>query len=301
MLEFQPITAEILRDNARYLRCQVSRFCDYTLGIIHMWRDLYHYEYVIFEDVLIYKAKFSKGYYFSVPIGCFRVQKVFDGLEEYAKAHNLPLKFWAMTEDGVRMLQQRYGENRIRAVASEDWFDYLYNAEDICSLAGRKYSGQRNHINRFQKEYGEPVFQRITGENLEEAKAFFEKCSAEMDREGVVALEENVRARELLDYLDVMKLDAGVLRVGGPEGPIVGLSIGERFLDTLYVHVERADRNYMGSYQTLVQSFAREFTDESIQFINREEDDGQEGLRRSKQSYHPCAMLKKYVVEVMPE
>ena len=49
MLEFQPITAEILRDNARYLRCQVSRFCDYTPGIIHMWHGLYSYDYVIHE------------------------------------------------------------------------------------------------------------------------------------------------------------------------------------------------------------------------------------------------------------
>ena len=168
-------------------------------------------------------------------------------------------------------------------------------------LDHREVLGQRNHINRFQKEYGEPVFQRVTAENLEEAKAFFEKCSQEMDREGVVAWEENTRARELLDYLDVLKLDAGILRVGGPEGPVVALSIGERFLDTLYIHVERADRNYLGSYQTLVQNFAREFVDESIHFINREEDDGQEGLRRSKQSYHPCAMLKKYAVEILPE
>lgn len=301
MLEFQPITAEILRDNARYLRCQVSRFCDYTPGIIHMWHGLYSYDYVIHEEVMIYKAKFDKGFYFSVPIGCFRIQKVFDALEEYAAVHQIPLRFWAMTEDGVRMLQQRYGEARVQAVAHEDWFDYLYHADDICSLAGRKYSGQRNHINRFLKEYGQPVFERITEANLDEAKAFFDKCSAEMEREGQVAQEEDIQARKLLDLLDVLSLDAGILRAGGPEGPIVALSIGERFLDTLYIHVERADRAYLGSYQTLVQNFAREFVDESIHFINREEDDGQEGLRRSKQSYHPCEMLKKYAVEILPE
>lgn len=301
MLEFQPITAEVLRDNARFLRCQVSRFCDYTPGIIHMWRGLYRNDYVVYEDVMIYKALFDMGFYFSVPIGCLRIQKVLDALEEYAQAEGIPMKFWAMTEEGVRILRERYGDTRVKAVADEAWFDYLYHAEDIRSLAGRKYSGQRNHINRFRKEYGEPVFQRVTADNLAEAKAFFDKCSSETEREGQVAIEENIRARELLDYLDVLGLYAGILRVSGPEGPIVGLSIGERFLDTLYVHVERADRSYQGSYQTLVQCFAREYADESILFINREEDDGQEGLRRSKQSYHPCELLKKYAVEILPE
>lgn len=298
MIEFREVTAEVLREKAKYLRCQKSRFCDYTPGIIHMWRGLYRNDYTVYEDVLIYKALYDRGYYFSVPICCCRISKVLDAVEEYAKAHDIPLRFWAMTEEGVRILRERYGADRVQAEASEDWADYLYRAEDIRSLAGRKYAGQRNHINRFKKEYGEYAFEPITADNLEEAKNFFDQCSAESIRETETAQEEDIRARELLDYLDVLKLDAGVIRTNGK---IVGLSIGERFLDTLYVHVERADRNYLGSYQVLVQEFARYYADETIQYINREEDDGQEGLRRSKQSYHPCELLQKYAVEILPE
>ena len=41
------------------------------------------------------------------------------------------------------------------------------------------------------------------------------------------------------------------------------------------------------------QEFAKRLLDDGFEFINREEDLGLEGLRKAKQSYHPCLWLKK--------
>jgi hypothetical protein len=48
----------------------------------------------------------------------------------------------------------------------------------------------------------------------------------------------------------------------------------------------------------LVNQFAKMFAAEGVTHINREEDDGVEGLRTSKLSYHPIELLDKYVVEL---
>ena len=45
----------------------------------------------------------------------------------------------------------------------------------------------------------------------------------------------------------------------------------------------------------MAQWFAREeFAD--VQWINREEDLGNEGLRKAKLSYHPARMVQKFIV-----
>lgn len=62
--------------------------------------------------------------------------------------------------------------------------------------------------------------------------------------------------------------------------------------DTLIIHIEKADIAYEGVYQALVNEYAKCFVTPGVRYINREEDAGDEGLRRSKESYHPCVCSK---------
>ena len=100
---------------------------------------------------------------------------------------------------------------------------------------------------------------------------------------------------EILDNYDLYGMCGGVLKV---DGKIIGMSIAETLGDTLFIHIEKCLREYEGSYPMLVRCFAGEYVKENIKFINREEDDGDVGLRTSKQSYHPVALLKKYTVRI---
>ena len=98
----------------------------------------------------------------------------------------------------------------------------------------------------------------------------------------------------LAHYFDYAPL-GGLLRAGGK---IVGFSAGEIVGDTLIIHVEKADIAYDGVYQALVNEFAKRFVTESVQYINREEDVGDPGVRKSKDSDHPLRLLEKYLVQV---
>jgi hypothetical protein len=107
---------------------------------------------------------------------------------------------------------------------------------------------------------------------------------------------EEKMVKVVLNNYSAFGFVGGVLKVGGK---VVAFTIGEVVNDTLFIHIEKASREYAGIYETLSLLFARDLTDKNIEYINREEDVGDEGLRKSKMSYNPIALLDKYNVEVM--
>ena len=95
------------------------------------------------------------------------------------------------------------------------------------------------------------------------------------------------------NYFNELGLTGGVIRIGGD---VAAFTIGEKLNnETFCVHIEKADTQYNGIYVGINNSFARAAA-AGYKYINREEDLGLEGLRRSKQSYHPAFLLKKYTV-----
>lgn len=53
------------------------------------------------------------------------------------------------------------------------------------------------------------------------------------------------------------------------EDEVIGMSMGEIIADTLYVHIEKASRRYPGSYQMLVNQFAKAFVTPQVAYVNR--------------------------------
>ena len=61
------------------------------------------------------------------------------------------------------------------------------------------------------------------------------------------------------------------------------------------VHIEKALADVQGAYPMLCNQFASHNA-KGLSFINREEDLGIEGLRKSKLSYNPAFLLNKNVI-----
>jgi hypothetical protein len=102
--------------------------------------------------------------------------------------------------------------------------------------------------------------------------------------------------REGLEHTYALQLCGGIYYVG--QRP-VGFTLGEEnSLGTSYViHFEKAVDvdTYKGLYQFINQTFSS-FLPEKYETINREQDLGQPGLRRAKESYNPIGFVKKYRV-----
>ena len=89
-----------------------------------------------------------------------------------------------------------------------------------------------------------------------------------------------------------LRLRGGILRSGGR---IVAYTLGERLnSDTFIVHVEKAFSDVTGAYPMINRCFL-EHEAAGLRYVNREDDAGDEGLRRAKLSYHPVYMLEKYL------
>lgn len=255
-----------------------------------MWRDLVETYFAIEDDTLYIRADDFEGETaFGCPLGG-SLKKGIDNILEYCKENGIRPRICMVPEHILEEVKEYTG-----GVATTDraWYDYLYNADDIKNLAGRKFSGQRNHINKFMKEHESFTFEELSSENLGEAKEFLQIFIDADSGEFINLTEGNMRAMEVLENYKAYGLVGGLLKT---DGKIIGLSIGEVLGDTLFVHVEKSLRDVQGAYPLLVREFARKFAIDGISFINREEDDGNEGLRTSKLSYHPVKLLEKYLV-----
>ena len=66
--------------------------------------------------------------------------------------------------------------------------------------------------------------------------------------------------------------------------------------DMLLVHFEKGLPEFTGIYQAINQMFLDHSNGFSL--VNREQDLGDEGLRKSKLSYHPSGYIRKYRVRI---
>lgn len=296
MLPFEEITIEKEEDLRRCFLYQNTRACDYTVGTSYQWRQFYKSESAIIGDLAFSRAVYpDEGLCYFVPVGKGDVKEGLALLDQDALERGCELNFNAISEDNVMLLKEYFG-NRVEAVkVKRDWFDYLYEIGQLQNFPGKKMHGQKNHWNRFKKEHPEYRYEQLTEQNLAEAQKFLEEYEKTADLNGEIEVGELKSAQELLGHVFDLQLKAGFIRT---EKGITALSIGEILKDTLYIHVEKAIAKIPGAFQTIVAEFARDAAEETTIYCNREDDSGDDGLRKSKMDYHPVRFVEKFWVHI---
>lgn len=176
--------------------------------------------------------------------------------------------------------------------------DYVYSVDKLADLKGKKLHAKRNHINKFMSLYPdwsfEPMDESNKHECLETASLWGEERPDDERSQGLG--DERLAVERCIENFDYLGLEGGILRVGGK---LIAMAIGEPIndSDSYDIHFEKADTSYEGSFTMINREFSRWIRDAhpELKYINREEDLGIEGLRKSKLSYHPDKLLDKYV------
>lgn len=299
-LIFKPITPEDAPVIARALSSCPWRTCDYSLGGIMMWVDYFNYEYAIVRGTLFIRGLDEEDRRFpayAVPIGGdMSLPEAVEMLREYCVSHGENLLFSAVPQEAVDRLTL-LGATSITPL--EDWADYLYDAQSLATLQGHKYNKKRNHVNRFDAENPDAVLEILTPENAQECIELLRNLEmSEKADEAMAEYERRQTENVLADLNSYPGFIGGVLR--GQEGRVVAFTVGEIIGDTLILHIEKMDHSVNGAGESINKRFAAYITSQypEVKYINREEDAGDPGLRRAKESYNPLTLLKKYNVRM---
>ena len=104
---------------------------------------------------------------FIFPSGLDDVAPAVRAIHEYVKPRGQKLVFNTLLEEDRLKLEAAFpGKFQIEPL--RDFYDYVYEAERMISLSGKKLSAKRNHINKFKLENPNWEYEVITPENIEE-------------------------------------------------------------------------------------------------------------------------------------
>ena len=297
MLQFQELTAEHgAHLRPYYERCDY-RLCEYSLGVKLMWRGHLHPAFDEAAGCLIIRNVIDGDTVFDYPIPGPEgdTDAALTAIEGYCAAKGLPLSLSVVPEDKLPGLCLRYP--RFRVTNERGWKDYLYHTEELASFAGRRYSGQRNHINKFRRDYPDAAFIPLTDPDDPRLAVFWTDYEAEFHKTGPLAVKELELAKEMFSLLRTGWFCAGGMLA---EGRLVAVCLAERCGPTLVDHIEKALYSHAGAYPALVQSFAAYYGKDCL-WCNREDDARDKGLRMSKLQYLPQELGGKVRIDVGTE
>ncbi len=292
MLMFKPVGIEDRDILSRYLYLPGIYDCENSFVNFFLWQEAYQTEYAFFRGALIIKQGKRGDDYFRVPLGL--QQEDYSALaEELQNFSDGQVRFGGVCETQMGLVRDLFPGTEF--VFDRDNSDYVYLQSELSTFSGRKFHGQKNHLNAFYRSHPDVVYEVIDKSNREECLDFaLEWCDERSARDTTID-DEKLALKKAFQCYDKLGLRGGALRF---DGRIQAMSVGEKFLtDAADLHFEKARMGVRGLYVAMCQAFARNAWDD-VKYLNREEDMGLPGLRSAKEMLQPTSIWKKYIGKV---
>jgi len=299
MISFERLS---LRDKAQYdayLTNCGERGCEYSFVNLFLWG---RQKAAFLEDKLLLHSQFSRRSVYPFPIGPGNTKVALDAIIADAAQRGIPCYLTSMLKEDCQLLETLY-PGQFRFHTDRDSFDYVYAIDDLADLKGRKFQKKRNHVNRFWQNH--PQTQILPLDEQTRAGAFcmlnqWYAHRREIDPNNDFHLEELALQRAFA-FQKQLGLEGLVLL---EEGRVIAFTMGSPLNSSTFdIHFEKAIEDIDGAYPAINQAFARHLREKypNLQWLNREDDLGIEGLRKAKQSYNPDHMIEKYWARLWEE
>lgn len=293
MLEFRDIfiSDKIKADKA--LAASDLRGCEYSFANNLAWRRLADTKCTFYKDFYLLCAFDTDNHepLFIFPAGKGDYKDIISEMKLTAEHFGSPLQIGGVTDEQLDLFSELFRDEYMIS-ENREGSDYIYFSEDLISLKGKKYHGKRNHLKKFHQQNCQ--FSLITENDIEECIIFCtETYNSKSDHADNSFIAEQFALNTFFSNFSELGLQGGIVR---KDGQIKAVTIGEKLCsDTYCVHIEKADTSVNGIYAGINNLFAQACMS-GFKYVNREEDLGIEGLRKSKLSYHPAFVLRKYIV-----
>ena len=273
--------------------------CEYCFNTLYMWQHLYKTGYYIGDGFAVIVAEYEGNTFSILPLAKKEdMPRVIKFVIDYFEKEQKKIYFRGITKEVVDYLKENYPD-KFDYTEERDLFDYVYDGDSMRELKGRKNVKKRNHINYFLKEYEGRFEYRLLDENdFDACLKLVEEWTSNKEENGQVdeeMEEEIIGIKKLFNSFPVIK---DKLKIAGIfiDGKLEAFTMGEYLNPNMaLIHIEKANPSIRGLYPYINQQFlVNEFSD--VEFVNREEDLGIEGLRKAKLSYHPVKFVEKYTV-----
>nr|MBF0221065.1 DUF2156 domain-containing protein [Desulfobulbaceae bacterium] len=175
------------------------------------------------------------------------------------------------------------------SIEQRDHWDYLYSVKELVRLKGKQFHDKKNLLHQFQKNSWRyvPLDQGLIKRALfmQYDWCAWRNCEASA---GLAA--ENRVITKVLKSFDELTLFGGAIEI---DGSVVAFTVAEQLSPKmLVIHFEKALNGYKGLYQAINREFLA--AQKGFDIVNREQDLGNEGLRKAKLSYNPVDFIKKF-------
>ena len=292
MIEFRPVRLEDRATIERFTMSSNITNCDLSFANMFCWQEVYHSAWAIVDGFLVIRFHIDGGdrLGYMQPVGEGDCARIIPALREDAHAHGQRLRIIGLTDRGREMIRQMHiGQFAFESDRALE--DYVYAADDLRNLPGRRYQPKRNHINRFMAEYPDYRYEELTPDRFDECMQLEREWRRNHEGHTSELCAEQRAMQRAFAHFAELGMTGGCIYVGER---MVAFTYGSAVNDhTFDTHVEKADTDYDGAFTVINCLFARHLP-ERFTLINREEDLGIEGLRRAKLSYHPAVIQHKF-------
>lgn len=293
ILKFNKLDINCLKTINAFFKEKDTLLADYYFETLLIYNNVYKYEYCIFNDSLFIKMLLDKDdiydyFYFPLSKDPLKDIKI---LSDYSKSNKKISIFVNVCEEDLAKYREKILKNHFVQL-NIDSIDYVYDVENLSSLVGHRYNQKRRLLHKFLENFNVKNVE-INKNDLDELLNFIDIWEKESNEPYKNVLNEKQSLKTIFDSYKYFNLLGYKYYV---DNKLVGFTFGGIVKNQFIQHFEKCLDTYEGLYQYSTNYICSILKQKNIEYLNKEEDIGENGLRKAKKSWNPDLLVNNYFI-----